>query len=75
VILGTVWTFNQFNVVCLVSGGEPDGATDILVSEAYHWAFTRDAQIGYGAAYAVMIFLLLVVGTRALDALGRRASS
>jgi arabinogalactan oligomer/maltooligosaccharide transport system permease protein len=75
VILGTVWTFNQFNVVCLVSGGEPDGATDILVSEAYHWAFTRDAQIGYGAAYAVMIFLLLVVGTRALDALGKKASS
>lgn len=75
VLLGTVWTFNQFNVVCLVSGGEPDGATDILVSEAYHWAFTRDAQVGYGAAYAVMIFLLLVVGTRLLDALGKRAAS
>ena len=30
VILGAVWTFNMFNVVFLVSGGEPDGATDIL---------------------------------------------
>ena len=75
VLLGTVWTFNQFNVVCLVSGGEPDGSTDILVSEAYHWAFTRDAQVGYGAAYAVLIFLLLVLGTRALDAIGKKATS
>lgn len=75
VILGTVWTFNMFNVVFLVSGGEPDGATDILVSEAYRWAFTRDAQVGYGAAYAVLVFLLLVAGTRALDAFGKKAES
>ncbi len=59
VILGAVWTFNMFNVVFLVSGGDPDGSTDILVSEAYRWAFTRDAQIGYAAAYAVIIFVLL----------------
>jgi arabinogalactan oligomer/maltooligosaccharide transport system permease protein len=59
VVLGSVWTFNMFNVVFLVSGGEPDGATDILVSDAYRWAFTRDAQYGYAAAYAVLIFLIL----------------
>lgn len=59
VAMGAVWTFNQFNVVFLVSGGEPDGETDILVSEAYRWAFTRQAQYGYAAAYAVLIFALL----------------
>jgi len=64
VVLGSVWTFNMFNVVFLVSGGEPDGSTDILVSEAYRWAFTRQAQYGYAAAYAVLIFLLLFGGTR-----------
>lgn len=64
VALGTVWTFNQFNVVFLVSGGEPDGETEILVSEAYRWAFTRQAQYGYAAAYSVLIFLLLAVATR-----------
>ena len=64
VVLGAVWTFNMFNVVFLVSGGEPDGTTDILVSEAYRWAFTRDAQYGYAAAYAVLIFLLLAFGSR-----------
>ncbi len=64
VVLGSVWTFNMFNVVFLVSGGEPDGTTDILVSEAYRWAFTRDAQYGYAAAYAVLIFLILAGGSR-----------
>ena len=64
VTLGAIWTFNMFNVVYLVSGGDPDGTTDILVSEAYRWAFTREAQYGYAAAYAVLIFLLLLFGTR-----------
>lgn len=54
----------MFNVVFLVSGGDPDGTTDILVSEAYRWAFTREAQYGYAAAYSVLIFLLLLLGTR-----------
>jgi arabinogalactan oligomer/maltooligosaccharide transport system permease protein len=64
IAMGAVWTFNQFNVVFLVSGGEPDGETDILVSEAYRWAFTRQAQYGYAAAYAVLIFAILALATR-----------
>jgi arabinogalactan oligomer/maltooligosaccharide transport system permease protein len=76
VILGAVWTFNMFNVVFLVSGGEPDGATDILVSEAYRWAFTKDAQYGYAAAYAVLIFGLLAFGSRAMaKRFGRREAA
>ena len=60
VILGTVWTFNMFNIIYLVSGGEPDGATEILISESYKWAFTRQQQYGYAAAYAVLIFFVLL---------------
>jgi arabinogalactan oligomer / maltooligosaccharide transport system permease protein len=67
VTLGAIWTFNMFNVVFLVSGGDPDGTTDILVSEAYRWAFTREAQYGYAAAYAVLIFVMLMLGTRLLE--------
>jgi arabinogalactan oligomer/maltooligosaccharide transport system permease protein len=63
VLLGAVWTFNMFNVVFLVSGGEPDGATDILVSQAYRWAFTRGHRYGYAAAYAVLIFAILAAQT------------
>ncbi len=71
VTLGAIWTFNNFNVVFLVSGGDPDGTTDILVSEAYRWAFTRENQYGYAAAYAVLIFVMLFGVTR-LGALRRR---
>jgi arabinogalactan oligomer/maltooligosaccharide transport system permease protein len=70
IALGAAWTFNMFNVVFLVSGGEPDGSTDILVSEAYRWAFTRDAQYGYAAAYAVLIFVVLSLMSRLLTRLG-----
>lgn len=73
VVLGSVWTFNMFNVVFLVSGGEPDGTTDILVSEAYRWAFARNAQFGYAAAYAVLIFGLLALMTRVLGGVERRS--
>src|SRR5690606_36067166 len=66
VAMRAVWTFNMFSVVYLVSAGEPDGTTEILVSEAYRWAFTRGHQYGYAAAYAVLIFLLLYFGTRAM---------
>jgi arabinogalactan oligomer/maltooligosaccharide transport system permease protein len=72
VVLGAVWTFNMFNVVFLVSGGEPDETTDLLLSEAYRWAFTRDAQYGYAAAYAVLIFVLIAGSARLLSRIGRR---
>jgi len=64
VVLGSVWTFNMFNIIYLVSGGEPDGASEILISEAYRWAFTRGHRYGYAAAYAVLIFLVLLVYSR-----------
>ncbi|MFB6265178.1 MAG: carbohydrate ABC transporter permease, partial [Bradymonadaceae bacterium] len=60
VILGSVWTFNMFNIIYLVSGGAPGGSTEILISEAYKWAFARQAQYGYAAAYATLIFMVLV---------------
>lgn len=59
VILGSIWTFNQFNVIYLVSGGAPDGETDILITEAYRWAFEGRQQYGYAAAYSTIIFVIL----------------
>lgn len=63
VTVGMIWTFNMFNIIYLVSGGEPDGGTDILISEAYRWAFQRREQYGYAAAYATLIFFILVAYT------------
>lgn len=59
VIVGAVWTFNMFNIIYLVSGGAPNGATDILITDAYRWAFERD-RYGYAAAYSTIIFLILL---------------
>lgn len=64
-ILGSIWTFNKFEVIYLVSEGRPDGATDILVTESYRWAFERGlaqgGAYGYAAAYSVIIFVVLLV--------------
>lgn len=59
VILGTIWTFNQFNVIYLVSGGGPDGATELLITDAYKLAFEQ-YRYGYAAAYCIIIFAVLL---------------
>ncbi|MGB0589440.1 MAG: carbohydrate ABC transporter permease [Myxococcota bacterium] len=58
VIVGTIWTFNMFNVIYLVSGGGPDGQTDILITEAYH-SFKVLKRYGLAAAYSLLIFVIL----------------
>jgi len=60
IVLGSIWTFNMFNVIALVSGGKPGGSTDILVTDAYRWAFERGEQYGMAAALGTIIFLLLL---------------
>jgi arabinogalactan oligomer/maltooligosaccharide transport system permease protein len=60
ITLGVIWTFNNFNVVWLVSnGGEPSDKTHILVSWVYKSAFTY-FRIGYGAAFSMVIFAILL---------------
>jgi len=63
VIISVIWTFNQFNVIYLVTAGDPSGSTEILVTQAYKFAFER-YRYGYAAAYSTVIFgILLVYGT------------
>jgi arabinogalactan oligomer/maltooligosaccharide transport system permease protein len=61
VTLGTIWTFNNLNVVWLVSNtGEPQDSTHILVSYVYKAVFNL-YRYGYGAALSMLIFCLLLV--------------
>ncbi|MBA3542359.1 MAG: sugar ABC transporter permease, partial [Deltaproteobacteria bacterium] len=60
---GAIWTFNMFNVIFLVSAGQPGGSTNILVTDAYRWAFERGERYGMSAAYATIIFLVLLLWT------------
>ncbi|MCA9235578.1 MAG: extracellular solute-binding protein [Planctomycetales bacterium] len=60
ITLGAVWTFNNLNVVWLVSnGGEPADKTHILVSYVYKAVFNL-YKYGYGAALSMVIFLMLL---------------
>jgi arabinogalactan oligomer / maltooligosaccharide transport system permease protein len=59
ITLGIVWTFNNVNVVWLVSnGGEPADSTHILVSYVYKAAFSM-YRFGWAAALSMVIFVIL----------------
>ncbi len=61
ITLGVIWTFNNFNVVWLVSnGGEPSDKTHILVSWIYKSAFTY-FRMGYAAAFSMVLFAILLI--------------
>jgi len=60
VVLGTVWTFNNMNVIWLVTGGGlPADKTHILVTYIYKAAFTY-YRYSYAAAFSVIVFFLLL---------------
>jgi arabinogalactan oligomer/maltooligosaccharide transport system permease protein len=59
-VLGTIWTFNNLNVIWLVTDqGLPADKTHILVTYVYKAAF-QYYRYGYAAAFSVFIFLVLV---------------
>jgi arabinogalactan oligomer / maltooligosaccharide transport system permease protein len=61
ITLGIVWTFNNLNVMWLVTnGGQPADHTHILVSYVYRAAFNL-YRYGYAAAFSMIIFILLAV--------------
>ncbi|MCA9230447.1 MAG: extracellular solute-binding protein [Planctomycetales bacterium] len=63
VTLGAIWTFNNLNVIWLVSnGGEPADKTHILVSYVYKAVFNL-YRYGYGSALSMVIFAILLVAS------------
>jgi arabinogalactan oligomer/maltooligosaccharide transport system permease protein len=60
ITLGTIWTFNNLNIVWLVSNaGEPSDQTHLMVSFVYKAAFNF-YRYGYGAALSMVIFFILL---------------
>jgi arabinogalactan oligomer/maltooligosaccharide transport system permease protein len=59
IILSVIWTFNMFNIIYLVSAGEPAHSTEILITQAYKFAFEQ-YRYGYAAAYSMVIFAILL---------------
>ncbi len=60
ITLGVIWTFNNLNIVWLVSNtGEPSDQTHILVSYVYKAAFNF-YNFSYAAALSMVIFAILL---------------
>ncbi len=63
VMLSTIWTFNSFNTVYVLTGGGPANRTQILPTLAYQYGLQR-SELGAGAAVIVSvlpIFLGIIV--------------
>jgi len=58
-LLGTIWTFNNFNVPFLINQNELE-TSDILVTALYRAAFEYN-RYGFAAMFAFVIFLILLV--------------
>lgn len=61
--LDVIWTFNNFNVIYLITEGGPNESTNILVTALYNAAFGRNGQfqLGFAAAFSLVIFAVLFV--------------
>jgi multiple sugar transport system permease protein len=62
VMLSSIWTFNNFNMVYILTGGGPDDRTQILPTLAYEYAMQRNL-LGVGAAVitsALPVFLGII---------------
>jgi len=59
VILGTVWTFNNFNVPFIINQNEIE-TSDTLVTGLFRAAFQYN-RYGFAAAFAFVIFALLLI--------------
>ncbi len=62
VLLSSIWTFNNFNIVYLYTGG--NDAYDILITRIYDFVSRPDLRVftyGYAAAYSTLVFIILLI--------------
>lgn len=60
VILGTIWSFQVFDLVYVMTGGGPGGATRTIVMMIYEAGF-RNFQMGYASAMAMVLFAVILL--------------
>ena len=58
-ILSTIWTFNDFSIVWLLTGGGPGHATDVFATYTYKLGFVT-SRLGYGETVSVLLAPLLI---------------
>jgi multiple sugar transport system permease protein len=58
-ILSTIWTFNDFSIVWLLTGGGPGHATDVFATYTYKLGFVT-SRLGYGQTVSVLLAPVLI---------------
>ncbi|MEU2656150.1 sugar ABC transporter permease [Streptomyces sp. NPDC007325] len=62
VLLSTIWTFNMFPVIFLLTRGGPGEATQILVTQAYKFSFEISPRdFAQSSTWGVLILVLLMI--------------
>jgi arabinogalactan oligomer/maltooligosaccharide transport system permease protein len=73
-IYGFVITFNLFHLAFFMSGGGPNGKTQLLVTQAY--ALVNDLKLyGVAAAFSVIMFFILLIITLITNRLTKATQS
>jgi len=62
IMLGTIWTFNQFSVIFFITGGNPRGQTDLLITQSYK-LIQQEQLYGAAAAFSIIVFFVLLIIT------------
>ena len=62
IMLGTIMTFNQFNVIYFISEGGPFGRTEILITQAFKLVYEQRLY-GVAAAFSIVVFFVLLIIT------------
>lgn len=62
IMLGTIWTFNNFNVIYFISEGGPFGRTEILVTQAFKLVYEQRLY-GVASAFSIVVFFVLLIIT------------
>ncbi|NML49481.1 sugar ABC transporter permease [Streptomyces sp. R302] len=61
-LLSTIWTFNMFPVIFLLTRGGPGEATQILVTQAYKFSFEISPRdFAQSSTWGVLILVLLMI--------------
>ena len=58
--LTTIWTFNSFNVIYVLTGGGPMDATETMMIKIYHEAFGK-YNLGMSSTLSIIIFIILII--------------
>lgn len=61
-ILGTIWTFTNFNVIYLITGGGPNRATEIVSTYQFN-ILTQQNAYSMAATYSVIVSGILIAMT------------